>query len=431
MARRAPFRRYKDELASGLKVVTVELPHLHSASIVMYARVGSRYESGRDNGLSHFLEHMLFRGTARLPDAYRLNRAIEELGGTLYAETGRDYSLYQIGLHPETLAGGIALFGEIFRTPTFSDIEVERRIILEEMLEDLDEDGRLVNIDDIARLEVWPRHPLGYRITGPYENVKRFTTRDVRRHFQRCYGARNMVLCVSGAVERRRVLAAAERAFAGLQPGRALTVAPPDGTQDAPRLVHVDHEGSQTEVQLLYRAFPETDPDFPSLIALGRVIDDGMSTRLHRRLLDELGLAYYVAGSLEPFIDAGLYEIDGATAHENVAELVREALGLLGRLRDAPPGDEELDKARRRYRWDLEHSFDDPDAMAGWWGGTELFFGPTSFDEKLARLERVTPDSVRAVARRVFRPERLTVACVGRLPARRAAEVRRIVERFR
>src|SRR5438067_846637 len=136
--RRPPFRRHKDVLANGLKVITVELTHLHSASVVMYARVGSRYETARDNGLSHFLEHMLFRGTERLPDAYRLNHAIEALGGTLYAETGRDYSLYQISLHPETLDGGIALFGEIFCTPTFSDIEVERRIILEEMLEDLD-----------------------------------------------------------------------------------------------------------------------------------------------------------------------------------------------------------------------------------------------------------------------------------------------------
>src|SRR6476619_2097544 len=126
-----PFRRQMDLLPNGLRVVTVELPHLHSASIVMYAKVGSRYESVDDNGLSHFLEHMLFRGTERLPDAYQINHAIEALGGTLYAETGRDYSLYQISLHPESLVAGLELFGEIFRTPTFSEIDVERRIILE------------------------------------------------------------------------------------------------------------------------------------------------------------------------------------------------------------------------------------------------------------------------------------------------------------
>src|ERR1700736_3200769 len=105
-----PFHRHKDVLANGLRVVTVELPHLHTASIVMYAKVGSRYETARDNGLSHFLEHMLFRGTQRLPDAYRINHAIEAIGGTLYAETGRDYSLYQISLHPDSLEEGIRLF---------------------------------------------------------------------------------------------------------------------------------------------------------------------------------------------------------------------------------------------------------------------------------------------------------------------------------
>ena len=109
----ALYRREKRTLPNGLRVVTVELPHLHSASIVMYAKVGSRYENAHDNGLSHFLEHMLFRGTARLPDAFQINHAIEALGGTLYAETGRDYSLYQISLHPESVREGIALFGEI------------------------------------------------------------------------------------------------------------------------------------------------------------------------------------------------------------------------------------------------------------------------------------------------------------------------------
>jgi predicted Zn-dependent peptidase len=437
----APFRRAKDVLASGLKLVTVELPHLHSASVVMYAKVGSRYESPRDNGLSHFLEHMLFRGTERLPDAYQLNHAIEALGGTLYAETGRDYSLYQISLHPETLADGIALFGEIFRGPSFSDLEVERRIILEEMLEDLDEDGRLVNIDDIARRAVWPRHPLGQRITGPIENVRRFDARDVRRHFVAHYGARNMVLAVSGAVAaaggRARVRRQVERAFRGLAPGRpqrTQRIGRATDAQRAPRFVYVDNHGSQTSIQVLFRTFSELDRQYPSLIALSRVIDDGMSTRLHSRLCDERGLAYYVAGSLEPFVDTGLYEVDATSSHENAPELVRESLALLARLRDEPPAPEELAKARRRYRWDLEHSFDDCDAMAGWWAGTELFAelgGPHPFEEKLARIERTSPESLRDVARRVFRRENLTVAVVGHLPARKVAAIRRAVEEFK
>ena len=427
----APFRRHKDVLPNGLRLITVELPHLHTASIVMYAKVGSRYESARDNGLSHFLEHMLFRGTERLPDAYRLNHAIEAIGGTLYAETGRDYSLYQISLHPDSLEDGIGLFGEIFRTPTFSDIEVERRIVLEEMLEDLDEDGRLVNVDDIARQAVWPGHPLGWRITGPYENVERFSTDDVRRHFAGFYGARNMVLCVSGAVEHGLVRAAVERALGALPEGRESTVETPQVAQARAQFLYERHEGSQSSAQLLFRALAEGDPAYPSLMMLSRIIDDGMSTRLHRRLCDELGLAYYVAGSLEPFVDTGLFEIDCSAHHDNVQGLVEESLRICALLRDEPPRPEELDKAQRRYRWDLERSFDDADAMAGWWGGTELFFPPIGFEQKLERVKRVTPDSVREVARAIFRPERLTVACVGTLSKKAAQKVKRAVEDFK
>jgi predicted Zn-dependent peptidase len=424
------FRRFMDTLPNGLRVVTVELPHLHSVSVVMYARVGSRYETPSDNGLSHFLEHMLFRGTERLPDAFQLNHAIEALGGTLYAETGRDYSLYQISLHPESLIDGIRLFGEIFCTPTFSDLAVERRIILEEMLEDHDEKGRLVNIDDIARETVWPKHPLGYRILGPQKNIERFSRRDLRRHFANHYGARNMVLCVSGAVERARVLATVGEAMAAIPAGERDEVTAPPEDQTAPRFVYVERPGSQTEVQLLFRAIPETDADFPSLIALGRLMDDGMSTRLHRRIIDELGLAYYVSASLEPFVDTGLYELDGSCAHKSAPSLVRELLALLARLRSEPPKEEELYKARRRYRWDLEAKFDDPDAMAAWWGGTELFFGPMTLERRIERIAAATPESVRAVAERLFRPERLTVACVGMLGKRLEREMRKVVEGF-
>ena len=409
------FSRYKDVLPSGLRVVTVELPHLHTATVVMYARVGSRYESAADNGLSHFLEHMLFRGTALHPDAYQINYAIEEIGGTLYAETGRDYSLYQLSLHPDTLESGIALFGEIFRSPAFDGIDVERRIILEEILEDLDEDGREINLDDAARATAFPKHPLGFKITGPLENVERFTVADVRRHFARCYGARNMVLAVAGACKRDEVLAWVERDLGGLPPGEELTVeepAPPDGS---PRFCFVPSQGSQTGLQVLFRAMPESSPDYPAMQVLSRVLDDGMSTRLHRRVCDELGLAYYVSANIEAFADAALFEIDATSAHASVERLLTESLALLCRLGEEPPTKAEIDKAKRRYRWDLEATFDDPDAMAGWWGGTELFLRPMSFEEKVARMDAVSAEDVRRVASQIFRADRMTVAAVGPL----------------
>jgi predicted Zn-dependent peptidase len=425
------FARHLDVLDSGLRLVTVELPHLHSASVVMYARVGSRYEDANDNGLSHFLEHMLFRGTERYPDAFRINYAIEALGGTLYAETGRDYSLYQLSLHPETLADGIALMGEIFTAPAFQDIDIERRILLEELLEDLDEKGRVINVGDLARQAAYPDHPLGYSITGPYANVERFTIADVRRHFERCYGARNMLLCVSGAARHTDVRALADRAFGRIAEGRELVSPTPAERPGGARFLYVPHTGTQTAVDLLFRALPESSPDYPALVALARVLDDGMSTRLHHRVCDELGLAYYVSASLDSFSDASLFELDASSAHANVPALVCEALALLTELRTTPPTPAELTKAKRRYRWDLEASFDDPDSMAGWFGGVELYYPAPSFEEKLGRMEAVTPEDVSRVARQIFTPEHLTVAAVGQLDSTLIREVKQLVTEFR
>jgi predicted Zn-dependent peptidase len=425
------FRQVKDVLPNGLRLVTVELPHLHTAALVVYAKVGSRYESPADNGLSHFLEHMLFRGTARYPSSYALNFAIEDLGGTLYAETGRDYSLYQISLNPELVAEGIALLGEILRAPAFTQLELEREIILEEINEDLDEKGRDINLDDLARQLAFPGHPLGQKITGPASNVERFDVDDCRRHFARFYGAANIIFCVAGPVERGAVLATAERALGELPPGEPAATEPPAALGGGPYFTYVEDQAAQTEVQVLFRGLPESDPDFVALQALGRVLDDGMSTRLHYTLCDQLGLAYYVSSVIEPYHDAALFEVEGAAAHGKLNELASNMLGLLDRLRNEPVAPEELAKAKRRYRFDLASAFDDANAMAGWFGGTELFYPPPSYEAKVARMEAVTAADIQRAAQAVFQPDQLVVAASGGLTEKQKRGLEKLVKAWR
>jgi predicted Zn-dependent peptidase len=426
----AAVRPREETLPNGLRTVVIEVPYLHTVSVVMYARVGSRYETPATNGLSHFVEHMLFRGTAQHPTSYALHRAIEELGGTLYAETGRDYSLYQIAVHPESLDGALAVMADLFGHPTFADIDLERQIILEEILEDHDEDGRDINVDDLARLAAWPDHPLGYKITGPLRNVKRFTTADVRRHFARFYGARNMILCLSGAVRARSALPTVRRRFAALRPGRSLRPRPAPTRQRRARFTYVANHGSQSNLQVLFRALPEQHPDFVALAALSRILDDGMSTRLHYRICDQRGLAYYCAGALEPLHDTALFEVDAASSHGKLPELVREIFAILTELREAPATAAELTKAKRRYRWDLESARDDPDALAGWFAGTRLFYPPEGLAAKIRRMQAVTLADVQRVAREVLRGDRLTVTVVGQLTPRARRQVAAQVEAF-
>lgn len=411
-------------------MVTVELPHLHTASLVLYVKVGSRLESPEDNGLSHFVEHMLFRGTEAYPSSYAINAAFESLGGTLYAETGRDYSLFQVTLVPGMVESGLELFGEVFSRPRFADLELERQLILEELNEDYDERGAEINSADIARGLLFEGHPLAQRIIGPPGNVERFTEADVRRHFARYYGAENAILVAAGPVEHADVAAAAARHLSRLPSGQAATAQPAVFQQSGARFRHVPDSGSQSSVEVLWRGVPELDPDYMAAVALVRALDDGMSTRLHYRLCDQLGLAYSLGAGIEPLHDVTVMEVSGATANAKVPELVRQLFALVGELKQDGLDGAELTKVKRRFRYDLLSSIDDANAMAGWFGGTGLYYPPTSLEERAERMDQVTAGDVKRAAARVLSRDNLAVVVVGSLTRARLAEVRQAVNEF-
>lgn len=421
----------RTELANGLQVLSTPLPHLHTATLAVFVKVGSRFESPADNGLSHFVEHMLFRGTEAHPTSWDLNFAIERLGGTLHAETGRDLSLFHMSVEPALLDEAMALFGELFGRPRFSDIELERRIILEEINEDYSEDDVEINGDDIVRGLMFGAHPLGQRVIGPRDNVRGFGDEDVRRHFARYYCAGNMLLCAAGPVRPEDVVASAERHLGGLSRGTPAVAAPPTFDQSGPRYRHVRDSGSQTSIHVLFRAVPDMDPGYAACVALSRALDDGMATPLHYQLCDQQGLAYSVQASIEPLADVALLEVVGATSQAKVPALLRGMLDLPGRLRHERISDAELDKVKRRYRHDLLSALDDSHAVASWFGGPALYYAPPRFEERIAQMEAMTAEDIRATAERVLRPERLAVAVVGPLSRSRRDQVRELVMRWR
>ena len=414
-------------LANGLAVTTVPLPHLHTAVVSLFVKVGSRFESPADNGLSHFTEHMLFRGTERYPNSLALNTAVEQLGSTLHAETGRDYSLFQLALEPELVADAIGVLGELLARPRFDDIELERRLILEEINEDYDEDGVEINVDDIARGMVFGSHPLGQRIIGPRSNVEKFSLADVRRHHALYYGAKNANLCIAGPVSHHAVVEYARRALAALPPGLRAEVPAAPAPHGGPKLEHVKDAGSQTALSVVFRAVPELDPAYISLVALLRILDDGMSTRLHYTLADQKGLAYSVHASIEPLADTALFEITSATANAKVPELVKELFTVLDGLRAGKISDDELAKARVRYRYETLASIDDAASMAGWFGGTALYYEPPSLSHRLQQMAAVRVEDLKAIAEHVLAPQHLAVASVGALSLARLGELRSVV----
>lgn len=421
------YSRYK--LANGLTVVEVHQPHLHRGSVAIYFKNGSRYETQPDNGLSHFLEHMIFRGTEGYPTAYDLNLAVEQLGGTLFAATGPDSTEFEMSLPMESLPSGAALLAKVVTKPVFGNIQIERKVIAEEIQEELDEDGRPIDIDFLSRQRLWPGHPLGQSVTGPLSNALGFDDGDVERHFNAHYLARNAIVCLTGAFD-KHLREVVERDFSSIPDRKVVLHDIPLEYGAGPSTHHAHRPGSQTQIRIAFRGLGGDDPDrIPAAIMMG-ILDDGMSTRLHRRIFDELGLAYNVSADLEIYEDTGAFNVDATSSHRNVVEIIDQVGLLLKQFCDRAVSDDELQKAISRMVWGIEDFQDDPHAMSSWYGEQELYFRPQSLESRIDSVVAVTQDDVSRVANRIFTPSNLHITTVGVLDKGTREEVKRATRRL-
>jgi predicted Zn-dependent peptidase len=394
-------------------VVAVPQPQLHRAHVALYVRVGSRFESKTTNGLSHFLEHMLYRGTAGLPTAHDVNMAFERLGGYLYAATQTDFSVFSVTLPPECLDDACALFADVLTGPTFADIGIEKEIVCEEILEDLDDEGRQVDAENLSRMLIYPTHPLGYTITGDADTVRSFDERMLRAHHGRHYTAAASVLAFSGAIDSARVMDVAEKHFARLPRGTPIAAEAPVHAQKRARLKIVDNQSSQTELRVCLRAVSEKSADRPATDMLMRIIDDGMSTRLYHRICDAQGLCYDVSAGFDGYEDDGVIDFAAGVQHARTARVTKEILALLEELAREGPTEEELAKARRRNAWEANALLDSAEDLAGFFAGGYLFDRFETPAERLAKNAAVTAEDVKRMAQKLARPDRLNVLAVG------------------
>lgn len=406
-------RRTQHRLDNGLRVVGIEAPHLHTAMLALYVRCGSRHETAATNGVSHFLEHMFFRGTERYPDSRAMNAVVEDAGGNLNGVTTRDYSYYATPLHPERLEIGFDVLGDMIAAPRLAEIDLEREIILEEMLDEVDEDGRDIDLDNLSKRAVFFDHPLGLKIAGTPDNVRRLGADDLRAHLSRFYGTDNLVLALAGPVSADRTMDLAARAFSGVRRGGLAREEPPRPNGPGPRVEFVEHDESQTVFRLNFPCVPEHDPEFPALMVLRRVLDDGLSSRLQVEVVEKRALAYSIHAGIDTYSDVSIFEVEGAAAPGKVNQVAVEALRVVSRLCAEPPTAEEVDRAKRRHRMGLTFSLDSAGDLAGWFGGTELFRPAETFEERCRQVESVTPERLLAAARRTFAAANLTLVAVG------------------
>lgn len=416
-------------LPNGLRVVVTPQPNLHRVALGLFVGVGSRYETRESNGISHFLEHMLYRGTARHPSAHAQNLAFERIGGALSATTHADHTHLAVVAPPVSLAESLELLGEVVRAPRLGEIEVEKRIVREEILDDLDEDGRQVDPDNVVRAAMFGDHPLGYSITGPLEALDRFDEAALRAHMARYYVAENAVISVAGACDPDQVLDLVARHFGDLPRGARPTPSPWAKPPKTIRRKHVASPGSQTDLRLSFVTPGERDRLGPAVELLLRVIDDGMSTRLYRRLADDGGMVYDCSAIWEPFVEVGALDLAAEVSPERLPAVADACLEILEDLATNGPREEEVEKAKRRHHWAVEAALDHAEELESLLGGAVLFDRPRGLDAIARRFDDLSPADLREAAALIFQRRHLHVVTVGTLTASGRLALRSLIER--
>ncbi|HEU5076790.1 MAG TPA: pitrilysin family protein, partial [Polyangiaceae bacterium] len=400
------------ELGNGLALAAVSLPALHRAVITAEIRIGSVYESSAQNGISHFLEHMLFRGTPAHPTAHRLAARFEALGGTLEASTSEEFGTLSISLPPESVEAALGTFCEVLSEPLLTDLDAERDIVREELLEGLDEKGRDIDASSRCRRLCFGDHPLGFPIAGTLTALDTWDHPTLQRHHARHYTGRNLAVVVSGPVAVESVLASASRRLETIPAGSVVESAVPE-PQTAARFGFLNHKASQTALSVCYRAHERASVHQAPTEMLLRILDDGLSTRVYHRLCDQLGLCYDAGAGYQAFDTAGIIEFDGETAHERAPLLLREILDLAEALASSGPTEAELEQARRRCQWQFEAMLDDPESVAHFYAHSLLGRNQQSPLDRYRELCDVSRQAVLDAAQSAFQQSRLSVAAVG------------------
>ena len=403
----------KVTLPNGLRVLVGEMPETRSVSLAVYVGIGSRIETKEDAGTSHFLEHMVFKGSAKRPTAADISQVIESKGGVVNASTDKEVTVFWSRVPARHYLVALDVIADLIRAPMLrpKDVESERNVIVEElrMYRDQPQDRVHTLVDEL----LYPRHPLGWEVAGREEVVLAMTADRLREFMERGYAPSRTVVALAGPLNADAAIAAVDEALGGLA---AREVAKP---KPAPRagkahLKLLGKRAEQTNLCVGWRAVHTTHPDKYALDMLNAVLGEGMSSRLFLELREKRGLAYDVHSYGANYADAGHLVVYAGFAPPNAAEVLKAIMREVERLRDELVPDVEIERVRDFAKGRLELRLEDTRGVSGWLAGQELFLGRIrSVEEVAAIIDGVTPTDMQRVARQYLVPDLAYVAAIG------------------
>ncbi|MBI4201791.1 MAG: insulinase family protein [Chloroflexi bacterium] len=401
-------------LPNGLRVISAEMPHTRSVSINIFTGVGSRYENDQEAGVSHFLEHMLFKGTKRRPTGADISGAIEQVGGLMNAGTDRETTSFWCKVASPHFHQALDVLMDILRNPLISleDVEKERGVIQEELNMTNDYPG--YRVDLLTDEMLWPNHPMGRDIGGTRETVEGVTQPMILDWYHKHYVASNMVVSVAGNIAHGEVVEAVANLAHDLPTGTIPQYQPAVyGDPSQPRVRLENRRTEQAHLSLFLPGLATRHLDRYALDLMNGVLGDGMSSRLFVELREKRGLAYEVHSSSTHFRDTGSIVVYSAVEPHKAKEALCTALEEMERIKDSIP-EEELSKAKEYAKGRLLLRMEDTRAVAGWAGAQEILYGQVmTVDDVVDQVDAITTDDALRAARTYLTTEKLKLAVVG------------------
>jgi predicted Zn-dependent peptidase len=401
----------RDVLDNGLRILTERMNQVRSVSIGVWLTRGSRHETADMSGIAHFVEHMLFKGTATRT-AEDIAQAIDSIGGQLDAFTAKEYASYYIKVLDEHLPLAMDILADIVRNPAFSpeDVEREKKVVVEEikMVEDTPDDL----VHELFTQGFWENHPLGRPILGTRETVESFTSELLRGYFQQAYTARNLIVSAVGNLEHKRVRELVENKFGSL-PGNGSSVGE-QAPQVVPKVLIRNKELEQSHLCIGVSSYPQDHDDRYSSYLLNTLLGGSMSSRLFQNVREKRGLAYAVFSGLSAYRDAGSFTVYAGCANDAVGQVIDLVVEELRGVKQAPVPVAELQRAKDHLKGSLMLSLENTASRMSHLARQEIYFvRQFGLDETLQGIERVTDADVQRVARDLFKDGSLSATVLG------------------
>lgn len=401
----------REVLPNGLRLVTESMPHVRSVSVGVWLTRGSRHEPASHAGIAHFVEHMLFKGTATR-SAEDIAQQIDSIGGQLDAFTSKEYAGYFIKVLDEHLPVALDVLADLVTRPAFAPEEIarEQKVVLEEikMVEDTPDDL----VHEIFAERFWRGHPLGRPILGTSSSVSALDAATLRDYFEDAYVTRNFVVSAVGRLEHERLRDLVDEAFAGARRDGSAIDAPPPVT--AADVVIRQKDLEQSHVCFGTPGLAQNHRARYAGYVLNTVLGGSMSSRLFQNVREKRGLAYAVFSSLSAYRDAGALTVYAGCANESVGELVDVVVEELRRLRVEPIGDGELRRAKDHLKGSLMLSLESTSSRMSHLARQEIYEDRAdSLDDMLAGVEQVTSDAVQELGATLFAGDSLGLTVLG------------------